>query len=141
MENAFEYKQRWTDELSRREKSGISGEDPIPHPNDVIIDMRTGVVRTNGPLDEIEKAAWDERLARRAEAQQEINYLAAKFRKARCPKKKIMWQLEWHFEQRIFDIINDAMPLRYKAKLENRSYRDGASREGQAMAIYHKRLG
>lgn len=44
-----------------------------------------------------------------------------------------MWLREWHFQQRIFDIINDTMPKRYKAKLENRSYREGASREGKAL--------
>ena len=47
-----------------------------------------------------------------------------------------MWQLEWHFEQRIFDIINDSLPARYKAKLENRSYAEGASREGKALAEF-----
>jgi hypothetical protein len=44
-----------------------------------------------------------------------------------------MWRLEWHFEQRIFDIINDSLPTRYKAKLENRSHAEGASREGTAL--------
>src|SRR5690606_37342858 len=65
LENAFEYKQTWTAELERRSKYGIDEPAPIPHPDDVIIDMRTGRVRTDGPLDEIEKKAWDERLARR----------------------------------------------------------------------------
>jgi hypothetical protein len=49
-----------------------------------------------------------------------------------------MWQLEWHFEQRIFEINNDSMPDRYKAKLENRSYREGASREGKALDEYRR---
>jgi hypothetical protein len=42
-----------------------------------------------------------------------------------------MWLSEWHFEQRIFDIINDSLPDRYKTKLENRSYREGASVEAR----------
>ena len=49
-----------------------------------------------------------------------------------------MWLREWHFQQRIFDIINDTMPKRYKAKLENRSYREGASREGKALEELRK---
>lgn len=44
-----------------------------------------------------------------------------------------MWRLEWHFEQRIFDIINDSLPPRYKAKLENRAHAEGASKEGKAL--------
>jgi hypothetical protein len=133
LENAFEYKQRWTAELERRRLHGSAEPDPIPHPDDIIIDMRSGKVRTDGPLDEREKRSWDERLARRAEAQQEVNAFAEEFRKARSPKCKIRWRLEWHFEQRIFDIINDSLPKRYKAKLENRSFAEGASREGEAL--------
>jgi hypothetical protein len=138
MENAFDYKQKWTAEIERCRRHGLEDPTPIPHPDDIIIDMRTGHVRTEGPLDELEKRAWDERLARRAEAQSEVNAFAEKYRRATSKKSKIMWQLEWHFEQRIFDIINDSMPDRYKAKLENRSYREGASREGKALDEYRR---
>ena len=135
MENAFEYQQKWTEELARRRKSGITDlPDPIPHPEDIIIDLRSGHVKTEGPLDELEKKAWDERLVRRDEAQAEVNMFAEKYRKARSQQRKTLWHQEWHFEQRIFDIINDSLPQRYKAKLENRSYAEGASRAGQALA-------
>lgn len=49
-----------------------------------------------------------------------------------------MWLSEWHFEQRIFDIINDSLPDRYKAKLENRSYREGASVEGKTLEEFRR---
>lgn len=133
MENAFDYKQKWTAELERRRLVGSTEPDPVPHPEDIIIDMRSGHVKTEGPLDEREKRRWDERLARRAEAQEEVNYYAENYAKARSPKQKLMWHLDWHFEQRIFDIINDSLPPRYKAKLENRSHAEGASREGKAL--------
>lgn len=133
MENAFDYKQKWTAELERRRKFGSDDPDPIPHPDDLIIDMRTGHVKTEGPLDEREKRKWDERLACRAEAQAEVNAFAAKCRKARSHKARIMWRLEWHFEQRIFDILNDSLPERYKATLESRSYAEGASKEGKTL--------
>lgn len=133
MENAFDYKQKWTAELQRRRQIGSTEPDPVPHPDDIIIDMHTGHVKTEGPLDEREKRKWDERLARRAEAQVEVNAFAAKYRKARSHKARIMWRLEWHFEQRIFDILNDSLPERYKVKLENRSYTEGASKEGKTL--------
>lgn len=133
MENAFEYKQKWTEELARRKRSGINEPDPVPHPDDIIIDMRTGHVKTEGPLDELEKTAWDKRLTRRDEAQAEVSAFAQKYRSARSQKAKIMWRLEWHFEQRIFDIINDSLPERYKATLQNRSYATGASMQGKAL--------
>jgi hypothetical protein len=45
---------------------------------------------------------------------------------------------DWHWEQRMFDIVNDIVPRRYKAKLENRSYQEGASREGTALEELRK---
>ena len=133
MENAFEYKQKWTAELKRRQLVGSTEPDPIPHPDDIIIDMYTGHVKTEGPLDELEKARWDERIARRAEAQDEVNYYAGRYAKARSAEHKLAWRRDWHFEQRIFDIINDCLPHRYKVKLENRSYAEGASKEGKTL--------
>lgn len=134
LENAFEYKQKWTAELQRRKALGIDEPDPVPHPEDVIINPRTGHVRTEGPLDEREKQQWDELLTRRAQAQEEVNMSAERYRKARSARHKAFWLDEWHWEQRMFDIINDRMPQRYKAKLENRSYAEGASREGKTLA-------
>ena len=136
MENALEYKQRWTAELQHRRAHSLNLPDPVPHPDDIVIDMYTGHVKTEGPLDEREKRSWDERIARRAEAQSEVNVYAERYRKARSKKWKSMWRAEWHFEQRVFDILNDSMPKRYKMKLESRSYAEGASREGKALTEF-----
>ena len=139
MENAFEYKQKWTAELERWEKQGISRPLPIPHPDDIVINMHTGVVRTEGPLDEREKKAWDQRLQRRDEAQEEVTYLAMLHKCARAPERREWWLSRWISEQYIFDLISDSMPERYKAKLKNRTYDANASREGKAIEQY-KRL-
>lgn len=138
LENAFEYKQKWTEELDRRKRLGLDLPDPVPHPDDIIIDMRTGKVRTEGPLDEREKTLWDERLARRDEAQGEVNFYADKHRRSRSMRCKDYYLDQWHFEQRIFDIINDTMPPRYKAELQNRSHAKGASRAGKAIEELRK---
>ena len=140
LENAFEYKQKWTAELERRRRLGLNEPEPVPHPDDIIVDMRTGHVRTEGPLDEREKQNWDRRIARRAEAQEEINAFADSYRKARSAKNKEMWLSEWNFEQWIFDIINDGLPDRYKARLENRSFHEGASKEGKALEEFRRTL-
>ena len=132
MENAMEYKQRWTAEIQRCAKYGLEDPAPIPHPDDIIIDMRTGAVRTDGPLDEREKKDWDQRLARREDAQREVSEYAGQHRRSRTDKRRAFWLQQWHFEQYIFDLINDGMPDRYKAKLENRSRHPDASREGKS---------
>jgi len=139
LENAFEYRQNWTAELERRKRLGIDEPDPVPHPDDIIIDMHTGHVRIEGPLDELQKRRWDLQLARRAEAQVEVNCCADHYHKARSEQRKAMWLLEWHYEQRIFDIINDGMPSRYKVKLQNRSYSEGASEQGKTLDEFRER--
>ncbi|HET6538824.1 MAG TPA: DUF5681 domain-containing protein [Sphingopyxis sp.] len=136
LENAFDYKHGWTAEIKWREAQGLKPPAVIPHPDDVFIDLLKGEVRVEGPVDEIDKAAHDERIARRDEAQEEVTYYAERHRKARDPKKKQFWLDQWHFEQRIFDLINDSMPKRYKAKLANRSYAEGASKEGKTLKGY-----
>lgn len=136
MENALEYKIQWEREIKRCHAGGLPDPAPIPHPDDVIINMRTGAVKTAGPMTKEEKAEWDKRLERRDEAQSEVTYFAARYRKVRNPAWKEQWLSEWHCEQRIFDIINDAMPDRYKAKLTDRSYHADASREGHTLREY-----
>jgi hypothetical protein len=68
LEGALDYKLKWKAELERREKLGLDPVHPIPDPDDIIINFRTGEVRTEGPMDEREKANYDQRIARRAEA-------------------------------------------------------------------------
>ncbi len=86
-----------------------------------------------GPKTKEEKQRLDEGLSRRDQAQEEVNYFADEYRRARATKLKAFYLSEWHWEQRMFDMINDAVGPRYKAKLENRSYAEGASREGKAL--------
>lgn len=105
----------------------------LDHPDDVILNLDTGDVKFTGPKTKEEKQRLDELLARRDEAQEEVNYNAEGYRRSRRPKDKASYLEDWHWVQRMFDVINDAVGPRYKAKLENRSYAEGASREGKAL--------
>ncbi|MFL6759058.1 DUF5681 domain-containing protein [Sphingomonas sp.] len=136
LESFLTYKTKWTEEIERCERDGRPMPTPLPHPDDVILDFRKGTVNIRGPLTKEEKVEWDTRFERRAEAQAEVTYFAAKHRRARDPKTRERWLIEWHFEQRIFDLINDAAPDRYKEKLVDRSYHQDASREGKTLAEF-----
>ena len=70
----------------------------------------------------------------RADAQEEVTYAASKYRRARTGKHKAFWLEEWHWSQGMFDLLNDMLPERHKAKLKSRSYLEGASREGEQLA-------
>ena len=56
---AIEYKVDWERELDRRRRFGHTGPEPLPHPDDIIIDMRTGEVVIQGPMTKEDKAEWD----------------------------------------------------------------------------------
>jgi len=139
LDTAMDYKIGWTREIKRCRNQGLPVPTPVPHPDDIIVDLRTNAVRIAGPRTEEEKREWDECLAHRAEAQEQVNLCAQDFRRSRKPRMKEILLSDWHHEQLLFDIINDNMPERYKAKLENRLYREGASRPGQASAIMAER--
>jgi hypothetical protein len=59
LRSAIEYKRDWDQELARRRRVGIQLPDPIPHPDDIIVGMKTGQVRINGPMTKEDKAEWD----------------------------------------------------------------------------------
>jgi Family of unknown function (DUF5681) len=59
-QTAIEYKRDWDEELDRRAQLGITNlREPLPHPDDIIIDVKTGEVRFQGPTNKEEKARWD----------------------------------------------------------------------------------
>lgn len=57
---AIEYKREWTEELARRTRVGSTQPDPIPHPDDIIINMQTGAVEIRGPMTPEQKRLWDQ---------------------------------------------------------------------------------
>jgi hypothetical protein len=55
--SAVKYKQRWHRVLAERARNGTTGPEPVPHPDDVIIDDKTGEVRFTGPVMEEQRQA------------------------------------------------------------------------------------
>jgi Family of unknown function (DUF5681) len=91
LETAIKYKADWERELERRAKLGIKGREPLPHPDDVIVDMRTGHVAVKGPLTNEEKVEWDRMYAQIEASDREIEELTAslKLRKNKRYRKFI----------------------------------------------------
>jgi Family of unknown function (DUF5681) len=55
----MEYKISREEELDRRAKLGISGREPLPHPDHIEFDHHTGRIVIKGPMTRQEKVAWD----------------------------------------------------------------------------------
>lgn len=129
-----EYKHEWGEAIERAKLAGREPPRPIPHPDDVLLDPNTGDVKFAGPLTKEARDRLDHALARRAEAQDNVDYYADQYRTLPDDHPlRPRYLDEWHWEQRMFDIINDTVSERYKIKLENRSYKEGASRSGKAL--------
>jgi len=77
LETAIEYKVDWERELARRKAHAIEAPDPIPHPDDIIINMREGTVIINGPMTREEKQDLDEISAKIQEFKGELAQLKA----------------------------------------------------------------
>jgi hypothetical protein len=61
---AIDYKEHWHHVLAERARKGTTGPEPVPHPDDVIIDYDTGKIRIDGPVMEEQKEARDQLRAR-----------------------------------------------------------------------------
>jgi hypothetical protein len=59
LEKAVDYKFYWGKELERRKSAGTTGPEPIPHPDDVHINVRTSEITIAGPWTKEEKAELD----------------------------------------------------------------------------------
>ena len=59
MQTVIEYKVSWEEEIERCNNRGITPPEPLPHPDDIIIDIRNGEVTFKGPITKEEKVVWD----------------------------------------------------------------------------------
>ena len=77
LQEAVQYKEKWEGEIERCRKQGLPEPEPVPHPDDVVINRSTGVVEFHGPVMAEEKRYLDQleadhadysRLAKKIEA-------------------------------------------------------------------------
>lgn len=89
---AITYKVEWERELERRRRLGITGPEPLPHPDHVVVDVRNGTVRIAGPATKEEKAEWDLWLERKTLFEEELKELEAMRSNPKCPNRRVILQ-------------------------------------------------
>lgn len=80
LQTMIEYKTDWERNREYRKAHRVIAPDPIPHPDDIVIDMKTGEALVFGPMTKEERVVWDrlrKRLDDRSEEIQELRKLAA----------------------------------------------------------------
>jgi hypothetical protein len=110
LETAINYKVEWERELERRRAHNIVAPEPIPHPDDIIIDMRTGLVRVKGPMTKEEKEVWDQFRHRKEECDRTIDELQDLLQQDPSPAHRNAALDEIEHERRIRAIISRAIP-------------------------------
>jgi hypothetical protein len=125
LETMINYKCEWEKAIERARELGQPEPQPIPHPDDVIIDFRSGQAKICGPITKEDKVKWDRLLEHRDHLQNEVSYFAAGYRKSRRPETKARWLEWWMFEQRLYDRTNDNLPERYRMDLTDRCWEKG----------------
>lgn len=128
-EGIVEYKLEAEARIKRRKAAGLPYDDILPHPDDVLLDPRTGDADIVGPLDEAERAAFADHLELLVHAQQLVSDMAASYSGAR-KEKQAQFLERWHLHQRSFDQLNDLLPPSLQMTLRDRSTASGASKAG-----------
>jgi hypothetical protein len=104
-DKALKYKVEWEEELDRRERLGITGPEPIPHPDDVQVNFVTGEVRFTGPMTRREKAELDHWYDRVEQADSNIERLTAQLEKIRSKKVRDYAEAEIAYERRFREMV------------------------------------
>lgn len=120
---ACEYKWGWEQEIEHARRHNLPEPQPIPHPADVIIDVRKSEVRYAGPMTPEEKEAWDRMLEFRDEQQEWVTIQAGHYRNSADDDPQKQQRLDsWRQAQELYDRMNDRLPERYKERLVDRCY-------------------
>jgi hypothetical protein len=81
----------------------------LPHPDDVIIDMRAGQVNVKGPMTMEEKVEWDRMYAQIEASDREIEELTASLKLRKNKRYRQFIEDDIVHEKRIRQIIVDAV--------------------------------
>jgi hypothetical protein len=110
---AITYKVEWEKELRRRERLGITDlPEPLPHPDDIIIDMNEGTARVVGPATKEEKAEYDDFLSRREWFVQDLEELQEERASLDDPDEIARVDEDLRRTRRILEIIDGRLNAR-----------------------------
>ena len=108
METVVKYKADWQATCEDYDHRGEPRPEPVPHPDEMVVDFNTGHVKFNGPMTQDAKAHWDKILARRQESLDAI----AEMRKLMKRDKKLTKFCEGEIahEQQMADMLGGMIP-------------------------------
>ena len=106
----IDYKCDWEKELQRRKRLGVVLPDPMPHPDDILVDFKTGTIQMKGPMCKEEIPEWEWLRARKEESRSEIRYCEAMLKKKSNQKYRAQILDDLAHEKRILQKILTIVP-------------------------------
>jgi hypothetical protein len=122
---SVEYKEEWEARIAEAKRLRQPLPDPVPHPDEMIVDLRAGKVRINGPQTPDEKAEWDHLLKIRQDHLEEIASLQAEMPKR--GKLRPYYEADMEHSRKLIDMIGGVIPdeeTRRKAGFDLEKWRD-----------------
>ena len=139
---AIDYKGSWREAFEDADRRGEPRPEPVPHPDDIVLDSDTLEVRFNGPMSPDDQAYWDMMLERKAHALEEIAYYREKLK--RPGKLKELYAAELSNEQKLVDLIDAFIPsedIRRRPGFDIRKWRESHPVFREAVAQHTPRRG
>jgi hypothetical protein len=113
LKTMIEYKTEWEMELERRKFQGVTTlPDPLPHPDDIIVDCQKNTVSLRGPMDKRELADLDLWITRRHDHEAELQSFMEDKNNPDYATYLDQLDRDIIYTKRILKIINIALALR-----------------------------
>lgn len=113
LRTAIDYKTGWEKILAHRKAHGIVAPDPIPHPDDIVIDHRSGTVKILGPMTREDKQAFDEAQTIHQDLARVIAWSQRRLKRERDPAKRQALLDAIAEDTELRDRLESFLPRRY----------------------------
>ncbi|HEU0147004.1 MAG TPA: DUF5681 domain-containing protein [Bradyrhizobium sp.] len=111
---ALDYKKYWQGEIARCKALGLEVPDPVPHPEDISVDMATGTIVIKGPMTPEEKIAWDRLWEQVDDCKRDIAALNAQGKRAGSDEQRRQIDNDRMQLEKLQAMINDKIGERPK---------------------------
>jgi hypothetical protein len=113
LQTMIKYKSDWEMELERRKLQGITSlPDPLPHPDDIIVDFRTGKIEVRGPMSNEELIDLQKWLEQKNALEKELKYLTENPSNPEFEGLDELLKEEIAYTRKVISIINLAIQFR-----------------------------
>ena len=108
LEVAMAYKLDWEEELERRDRHGEIGEDPVPHPDDIVPNFANDRIEIRGPMTKEQNNYWEWVQLLHLDSKQEIADLEQEMKKnpkdPKLEERLLEAQHDYAWTLRMFEI-------------------------------------